>query len=247
MPNFAVITGTSGAIGSAIADRFKMANYNICGIDIAERQNSNLDLFIKADLNTFVIDNNMRSALLSKIKKWLGGGNSIRALINNAAYQYVSKEHPIEAIELGISYNVNVIAPYLLITHLADQMTTVSGSVVNVGSIHSRLTKPGFVAYSTTKAALSALTRGLAVDYEDQFRINCIEPASVKTPMLIDGFKNNPDKILELESYHPQKRIATPEEIAEIIFQISSSEVRFLHGACIDVSGGISCRLHDPA
>ena len=126
-------------------------------------------------------------------------------------------------------------------------MAAQTGSVVNVGSIHTRLTKPGFVAYSTSKAALSALTRGLALDYADRFRINCVEPASVSTPMLIDGFKDAPEKLRALESHHPQQRIATPEEIAELIFLISASGIGFLHGACIDISGAISSRLHDPA
>lgn len=245
MSNFAVITGTSGAIGAAIANRFKKAGYTVCGIDIAESANDNIDLPIKTDLNEFAIDEKSRDEILAKIKNWLGS-NTLSALINNAAYQYVSTKHPIDAREMSKSYNINVIAPYLLITHLADQITRNTGSVINVGSIHTRLTKPGFVAYATTKAALAALTRGLAIDYEDRFRINCIEPASVNTPMLVDGFKNNPEKLRELENYHPQKRIATPEEIAEIIFQVSSIEIRFLHGACIDISGGISSRLHDP-
>ena len=78
-------------------------------------------------------------------------------------------------------------------------------------------------------------------------RINCIEPASVETAMLLDGFKDFPGKKLELENYHPQKRISTPDEIAELVYIISSAGVRFLHGSCIDISGGIANRLHDPA
>jgi NAD(P)-dependent dehydrogenase (short-subunit alcohol dehydrogenase family) len=148
--------------------------------------------------------------------------------------------------ELIKSYQINVVAPYLLITSLANVLTEKTASVVNIGSIHSRLTKPGFISYAVTKAALAALTRGLALDFEDHMRINCIEPASVETPMLLDGFKSFPEKKLDLERHYPQKRIATADEIAELAVLVSSVGVRFLHGACIDISGGISCRLHDP-
>ena len=245
MSNLAVITGTSGALGTAIAKRFKQSGYTVCGLDITDKENTDIDLFIEVDLNRFVTDEQTKSEVIAQIKNW-AGGNTIRTIINNAAYQYVSQSHPIDVNEMLKSYNVNVVAPYLLIASLADQITKSIGCVVNVGSIHSRLTKPGFLAYSTTKAALSALTRGLAIDYEDRFRINCIEPAAISTPMLVDGFKSNPEKLDELESYHPQKRISTPDEIAEMIYQLNSSKIRFLHGSCIDMSGGISSRLYDP-
>jgi NAD(P)-dependent dehydrogenase (short-subunit alcohol dehydrogenase family) len=245
MSNLVVITGTSGALGTAIAKRFKQSGYTVCGLDITAKDNTNIDLFIEVDLNRFVTHGQTKSEVIAKIKKW-AGANTIRTIVNNAAYQYVSKSHPIDVNEILKSYNINVVAPYLLISNLAEQITKSIGCVINVGSIHTKLTKPGFIAYSTTKSALSALTRGLAIDYEDRFRINCIEPASIRTPMLVDGFKSNRDKLIELESFHPQKRIATPMEVAEMIYLINSSKLKFLHGSCIDMSGGISSRLHDP-
>ena len=241
-----LVTGSTGAIGRAISRRFKAAGWIVCGIDQFKSEDPIVDYFIKTDLNQFVVDEQCRKYVITEVTNWLAE-HTLEALANNAAYQYVSLDHPIPANELTKSYNVNVIAPYLLITELSKYLTRKTASVVNIGSIHSRITKPGFVPYATTKAALAALTRGLALDYEDRFRINCIEPASVETPMLLDGFKDYPEKKAELESYYPQKRISTPDEIAELVFLISSDGVRFLHGSCIDISGGISCRLHDPA
>lgn len=246
MTRYVLVTGSTGAIGSALAKKFKATGSNVCGIDNVAGEDINLSHFIKADLNQFVNDEHFRNNVISQIKSWLGP-NTLDVLINNAAYQYVSLNHPIPVAELTKSHNVNVIAPYLLITSLPQVLTSETASVVNIGSIHSRLTKPGFIAYATTKAALASLTKGLALDFGDRMRINCIEPASVETPMLLEGFKDCSDKKLELENYHPQQRISTPEEIAELAFMISSAEVRFLHGSCIDISGGISNRLHDPA
>lgn len=246
MSRHVLVTGSTGTIGSAISRRFKAAGCTVCGLDQIDGEGSDLDHFIKGDLNQFVTDEPLREKLFSQIKSWLGP-NSLDVLVNNAAYQYVSLNHPIPVSELTKSYNVNVIAPYLLTTTLSESLTEKFASVVNVGSIHSRLTKPGFVAYATTKAALASLTRGLAIDYEDRLRINCIEPASVETPMLLSGFREFPNRRSKLEGFHPQKRISTPEEIAELVFLISSEGVRFLHGSCIDISGGIASRLHDPA
>jgi NAD(P)-dependent dehydrogenase (short-subunit alcohol dehydrogenase family) len=246
MKRHILVTGSTGAIGCALSRKFKAAGWVVCGIDQVAGETKTLDHFIEVDLNEFVVNEQCKKSVICKIFEWLNGCK-LDVLVNNAAYQYVSTNHPLPTGELTKSYNVNVIAPYLLITELSSMLTENTASVVNIGSIHSRLTKPGFVSYATTKAALAALTRGLALDYEDRIRINCIEPASVETPMLLDGFKDFPNKKQELESHHPQKRISTPDEIAELVSLISSDGVRFLHGSCIDISGGIACRLHDPA
>lgn len=229
-----------------MVDAFRNAGYAVCGLDCVPSEHSQVDYFIQVDLYSLVNDLKVRRSVLKKVKSWLGG-NYLDVLVNNAAYQYVSQNHPMPVDELTRSYSINVVAPYLLITEMAGVMTPRYGSVVNIGSVHNRLTKPGFVGYATTKAALAALTRGLALDYEDRLRINCIEPASVETPMLLDGFKSCPEKMATLENYHPQKRIGTPAEIAAMTLALSSGDIRFLHGACIDMSGGIASRLHDPA
>jgi NAD(P)-dependent dehydrogenase (short-subunit alcohol dehydrogenase family) len=246
MSGMVLITGSSGAIGSSIARKFKASGYFVCGIDLIENNLLDLDFFVQADLGLFVSDLVFREQVISSITGWLGN-NTLDVLVNNAAYQYVSLDHPIPSAEFTYSCNVNLIAPYLLISNLIGFMTNTRASIVNIGSIHTKLTKPGFVAYASTKAALSSLTKGLALDFGDRVRINCIEPASVESPMLLEGFKGSPEKKDELEIYHPQKRIASPEEIAEMVFLICSNSIRFLHGSCIEMSGGIAARLHDPS
>ncbi len=246
MPRCALITGSAGAIGSAMVETFQQAGYLVCGLDRVAASHVRPDHHITVDLYELVHQPNTQAAVLAEITAWLGG-HTLDVLVNNAAYQYVSQTHPIPVDELSKSYSINVMAPYVLISGLAAVMTPALASVVNIGSVHSRLTKPGFVAYATTKAALAALTRGLALDYADRLRINCIEPASVETPMLLDGFATCPDKKAALQAHHPQQRIATPQEIAALALAVSSGAVRFLHGACIDISGGIASRLHDPA
>lgn len=167
-------------------------------------------------------------------------------MVNNAAFQYVSTQHSIEIDKFKQSLNVNLIAPYILTTYLSDDLEKTKGSVINISSIHARLTKPGFSFYASSKAALSMLTKSLAIDFGGKFRVNCIEPAAIDTKMLREGFNNDEEKIDDLVSFHPQNRIAKPEEIANLVVKISESGIDFLHGACIDISGGISSRLHDP-
>jgi NAD(P)-dependent dehydrogenase (short-subunit alcohol dehydrogenase family) len=118
---------------------------------------------------------------------------------------------------------------------------------VNISSIHARLTKPDFVAYATSKAALSGLTRAMAVDLGDRIRVNAIEPAAISTPMLKAGFESHPEQYAALARCHPQGRMGTPTEVAALALSLVSGELRFMHGACVGLDGGISARLHDPS
>jgi NAD(P)-dependent dehydrogenase (short-subunit alcohol dehydrogenase family) len=246
MKKLCIITGVSGYLGSALSNAFLDVGYNVFGIDIVEPTNLNNIEYYHADLNLIVDNQREREYLFGAINTWKAESD-INVLINNAAFQFVSTQHPVEIDKFKQSLNVNLIAPYILTTYLSDDLEKTKGSVINISSIHARLTKPGFSLYAASKAALSMLTKSLAIDYGSKFRINCIEPAAIDTPMLRDGFDNDESKMEMLKSYHPQNKIAMPKEVAELALKISNTDIDFLHGSCIDMSGAISSRLHDPA
>jgi len=245
MNQLCVITGVAGALGRALAVAFVERGYKVFGIDFVESLNIKNIEYYCADLDQIVNDTAEKETLLKTINSWKGE-SEIRVLINNAAYQYLSKHHPIEIEKFTRSININLLAPYILTSHLSDDLEKTKGSVINISSIHARLTKPGFSVYASSKAALSMLTKSLALDFGGKFRVNCIEPAAIDTKMLRDGFNDETEKINQLKSFHPQGRISQPEEIANLAVKISEPDIDFLHGSCIDISGGISSRLHDP-
>ena len=102
------------------------------------------------------------------------------------------------------------------------------------------------MAYATSKAALSSLTRNLAVDVGDKIRINAIEPAAVGTEMLRASFEGDPERLAALGRFHPMGRIAEPKEIAELAVFLCSDKSHFVQGACISAAGGIHACLSDP-
>mgnify|MGYP003706208395 CR=1 FL=1 len=118
--------------------------------------------------------------------------------------------------------------------------------IVSISSIHATLIKSNFVAYATSKAALSGLTRSMAVDLGDRVRINAIEPAAVETQMLLAGFNNNSDRLKELKLCHPVGEIGQVDDLSKLAIAIVSDGLSFLHGACIPFDGGIRSRLYDP-
>ena len=118
--------------------------------------------------------------------------------------------------------------------------------MINISSIHARETKPNFVAYSTSKSAISGMNRALSVELGSSISFYCIEPAAVSTDMLKAGFVNDPEKFLELAKCHPSGEISTPEQLADFIYFLNDSRIPALQGTAIEFGGGISARLFDP-
>lgn len=242
----ALITGAAGGIGSALVKTFKKAGYRVIATDITDMPDDmECDLYVKGDLNRYVYDQDYASALNFEYAEIING--NLNVLINNAAVQVLGGIDRLSRDDWMVTININVIAPFLLTQAFLNSFKAGKSSVINIGSIHSRQTKSGFVAYATSKAALTGMTRALSVDLGSRLRVNSIEPAAIQTEMLIEGFKEFPDKYDELASYHPVKRIGNVEEVAKIALWLSSDECEFIHGACIRLDGGISNCLNDPS
>lgn len=240
-----LITGVTGGIGSALAQVFHDAKYRVIGTGRAEESSSrSCDAFISMDLERYSEDEAYAAAKNRLFRKTIDGGLDV--LINNAAIQILGGADSLTRQDWRTTLGVNLLAPFLFTQAFLPELEAAKGCVVNIGSIHARLTKRKFVAYATSKAALAGMTRALAVDLGPRVRVNAIEPAAIQTHMLKAGFAGNPERYAELESCHPQKRIGDPEEVARLALAIVDGGMDFLHGACIGLDGGIAGRLYDP-
>ena len=236
-----LITGVNGSIGSEIANSFKKEGYLVYGIDQKVSEH-NIDHFFHLDLNKFVSDpvyfKEWSNKLLSEIR-------DLDVLINNAAVQILDSVSNIKLKDWQETLNVNLTAPLLLSKIFFDQLKAKSGCIINIASIHQNLTKKNFVSYATSKSALVGLTKAMAVDLQDEIRVNSISPAAIATPMLLAGFDGNEKALEELKSLHPVQRIGYPDEVAKLSLYIANDHNGFLHGSNITLDGGISSVLHD--
>ena len=241
----ALITGAAGGIGQALVRTFGDAGYQVIATDKTEQPaNVACAAYLQVDLERLVGDADHAADIVAAIRETLAG-RGLNALINNAAIQVLGGVQDLSLTDWRRSLDVNLMAPFLLTQALLQDLERVNGSVINISSIHARLTKKHFVAYATTKAALSAMTRAMAVDLGPRVRINAIEPAAIATPMLLAGFEHVASLYPRLERCHPQQRIGRPDEVAEAALRLASPGLEFLHGACISLDGGIGDRLHD--
>jgi NAD(P)-dependent dehydrogenase (short-subunit alcohol dehydrogenase family) len=246
MKGHVLVTGVCGGIGRAIAAHFKLQGYEVFGIDQTPRPaDLPVDGYSELDLEEFVVAPTVARQLALQLDAWLGDGG-LSVLVNNAAVQICGSLEDLDLASWNRSLSVNLLAPFFLVKASLARLERSRGCVINVSSIHARLTKPGFTVYATTKAALSGLSRAMAVELGSRVRVNAIEPAAIDTEMLRAAFEGRRDEYAGLAACHPQGRLGSAEELASLVYSVAVGEFRFLHGACIDFSGGISARLHDP-
>lgn len=234
----AVVTGCCGEIGADICTYLKDSGMQVIGIDQQSQAAIQYDL---SQLSTGEDD-----SLLTQITEQ-AYGQPIRLLVNNAAVQVLGQIDQLSVAEFNRSLAINLVAPYALSKMLFPALKASQGSIINIGSVHTRQTKQGFLAYSVSKTALSGLTRALALESPKQVRVNQINPAAINTGMLREGFEDQSELLKALGDFHPVGRIGKPNEVSALVAFLASSEAGFVNGAEWSLDGGISSVLHDPA
>jgi len=241
-----IVTGAAGGIGQALVRGFADAGYGVIATDrCAAPEELPCEYFVQADLQRTIAEPDYAETIFTRIRQHLGN-RPLKALINNAAVQILGPSDKLSRQDWRATLDVNLLAPFFWTQAFLPELEACHGTVLNISSIHARLTKPEFVAYATSKAALSGLTRAMAVELGSRVRINAIEPAALDTPMLRAGFRNQQARFAQLERFHPVGRIGAPRDLAMLALSLVSHPLDFLNGACLALDGGISSRLHDP-
>ncbi len=245
---YLIVSGAAGDIGKEIANVYLDDGYKVIGIDkldiSIERKNYN---FVNVDLISFCNDLIYRKKRIKEIKNYISDEIEELIIINNAAIQILSNFKKITNEDWNKTLTVNLVAPSLIVQDFLDELRLSKGQVLNISSIHAKLTKKMFTYYAASKSALESLTRSMSLELaQHKIKVNCVAPAAVETDMLKEGFKNNSDKLELLKKYHPTNTIGQPADLAAFIKSITDNKTDFLTGAIIDFNGGISSKLHDP-
>lgn len=241
-----LITGASGGIGKELVRTFADAGYAVIATDCTQPPaDMTCHAFVCADLQKLAEDQAYTHSIVSNIRTSIGS-YQLKALINNAAVQVVKKIEALTVADWQHTLQVNLLAPFFLTQSFLPELEATQGCVLNISSIHARLTKQGFVAYATSKAALSGLTRAMAVELGGRIRVNAIEPAAIDTEMLRAGFEGNRAGFERLGKFHPAQCVGAPEQLARLALSVITADTMFLHGAIIPFDGGIGACLHDP-
>ena len=238
----AIITGSAGDIGRDIVAKLGDAGFVTIGLDCV----ASIDVIptFVTDLNLFISSPNTQNEFMEFAQPYCEQADEI-TLINNAAVQITGNMMRLSTDELTQSFNVNAIAPFLLCQLLVNNYEKKLRTIINISSIHSRLTKENFGAYAMSKASLSALTRSLSLEIGHNTRVCEIQPAAIDTEMLRAGL-NDTSSLSKLKNCHPSGKIGQVDDVSSMILTILKTPSIFLNGLIVNLDGGISNRLYDP-
>jgi NAD(P)-dependent dehydrogenase (short-subunit alcohol dehydrogenase family) len=115
-------------------------------------------------------------------------------------------------------------------------VATGGGTIINIGSWISGIGMAAGPLYGATKAAIEALTRAWAAEYGAAgVRVNAVSPGVTRTP----GTVHHAEALDALVARTPAGRAGEPEEIAKAVVYLASDDASFVHGATLDVDGGV--------
>jgi NAD(P)-dependent dehydrogenase (short-subunit alcohol dehydrogenase family) len=232
-----IVTGAASGVGAATARLLAAQGVEIVGIDRRWEDDSVPGLRVEGD-----VTEQTTWARAAAATPPLG---ELTGLVIGAGHLSIGPLLEVDDESIRRVFEVNVFGAVLgLKACLPTMIARGGGSVVAVASVNALLAEQGLTAYSASKGALLQLIRGVAVDYARAgIRANCVCPAAIDTPMFRRhvGEAADPDAFLEeTAARHPDGRIRTPEEVAEVVAFLIDERSRGLTGTTVTVDGGLT-------
>lgn len=236
-----LIIGASRGLGAAIAKVFAKNNHNvIINYNNSEEEANKLAqeleqynvevLPIKADITN---EKEIKDMVEQSIDKF----NKIDVLINNAGiaidttFEDKTKENFMKTLD------TNLVGPFLVTKYVGEYMLKEKqGNIVNISSTNGLDTYYEYsLDYDASKAGLISLTHNLALHYAPYVRVNCVAPGWINTEMnknLDEEYKKEEERKILLN------RFAEPEEIANVVYFLTTDEAKYINNETIRVDGG---------
>ena len=230
----AFVTGAASGIGAATATRFRAEGAIVATADVVGEADHMLDV-------------RDESAVAAAIAATVEAHGRLDVVVNAAGVAGGGPVHMVDSDEWDRVVDINLKGTFNVCKHAVAQMITQkSGSIVNVASIEGIEGTEGGSIYNASKGGVIMMTKSMAIDYGPTgIRVNAVCPGGVDTPLLrslIDqpGLEEYRARML---GAHKLGRFGEPEEIANAILFLGSSEASFVTGSAMVVDGGMTCGL----
>jgi len=235
----AVVTGASRGIGAATAARLAADG---CAVVLAARSTDDLETVAKeidaANGEAMVVPTDVGdlAALDALVAATLERFGRLDVLVNNAGVlPPATRAEQVTPEEWRRALDLNLTGPWYLACRAKEAMRQ-GGVVINVTSTAAQYPSVGFSAYNASKAALTMLTKTLALEWAgDGIRVVGVAPGRVDTVM-IESILRWDDK--QGRRPNPLGRVGQPEEVAELIAFLAGDKAGYVTGSIITIDGG---------
>jgi NAD(P)-dependent dehydrogenase (short-subunit alcohol dehydrogenase family) len=240
----AIVTGGSRGIGLATCIAFAEEGAQVVIASIDQERgleaqesvitNGGRALFVQTDVTQLDQVNHLVSTTLKKF-------GQIDVLVNNAGIHDSAPFWEESEWLWGRMYQVNVMGTVLpsqiVVRHMKEKG---QGAIVHVTSKAGVVGEPGHAAYSSSKGAVIALTRAMAIELAPfGIRVNTVCPGPVYTDMFLEAVPEEQDR-QKLANETPLGRVGYPEDIARSILYLASMDAEWCTGQAMSVDGGLS-------
>lgn len=233
----ALVTGAAGDIGRCTVERLRERGCRIVAEDVKASVES---LSEPGRIECISGDVRQEDTAKRAVSAALAHFGSLDILINNAGRHLQRSILDTSTTQWDEILETNARGTFLHCREALKVMTQRgSGSIVNVASISGVIGIAGQVAYAASKGAIIQITKALAIEFgASGIRINAVAPGAVVTGFLEDAVPDSRALLESFGSHHPIGRSARPEEIAEVIAFLASSQASFMTGAVVMADGG---------
>lgn len=238
----AVISGGADGLGLGIAKRIASEGGSIALFDINEKKLTTAIEKLKeigAKAEAYKVDISSENEVQPAIQRVIAGFGKIDIMVNSAGIVGPTNtkitDYPTD--EFDKIYEINLRGSFLMTKYVIKEMERNNyGRILLIASIAGKEGNPFMAGYSTTKAGVIGLVKGIGKEYaQTGITVNGLAPAVIKTAM---NDNTAPEQLAYMTAKIPMGRLGTVDEVASIASWIVSKEASFNTGFVFDISGG---------
>jgi meso-butanediol dehydrogenase / (S,S)-butanediol dehydrogenase / diacetyl reductase len=241
----ALVTGAAAGLGRATAVTLAKAGADLCLVDVNAKGLEDTaaqlrEIGVKA--KSFPVDLAVRDNCFSAVTTAVEAFGRLDALCNVAGVFIPCHATDMAAADWDKTIAINLSAPFFLIQAAIPHLLKTNGAVVNVTSCAAFTGQAYLAAYSATKAALTHMTKSLAMEYiHKPIRFNAVAPGGMATALASNmrSLPNDVDVSL-LKRFTPLRGLVEIDDVAAMVAFLASDAARGYHGASISIDSGIT-------
>lgn len=238
----AIVTGGDSGIGRAVTLAFVKEGAKVVVVYLDEDHDAEVTqksaekyggeiLLLRGDIG----DNAFVREIMDKTVETFG---RLDILVNNAGEQHpVEEPEMITQRQLEKTFQTNFFSMVALSLAALEHLPA-EGTIINTSSVTAYHGNPALIDYSSTKGAIVAFTRSMAIKLSERnIRVNAVAPGPIWTPLIPSTF--SADKVAEFGKDTPMKRPGQPCELAAVYVYLACNDSSYMTGQTLHINGGI--------